>query len=161
MPASTSSTGFTYRRVLGEAYSLKKIALSSPIGIAKTSAHKVVLRVPTTMFKTPKLAGCRVGAQVSVEKNSPNDTSPKNPMLGTRREITIAAVVTTDSSAHRAKTALTAFSPYRGLEAERDRGGISAPVPLANSIASRASTLIASEFRFAFDHLFQLAFEPS
>jgi hypothetical protein len=82
-------------------------------------------------------------------------------MLGTSSEITIAAVVITESSAQRASTALTAFSPYRGLEAERDRGGISAPVPLANSIASRASTLISSEFRFAFDHLVQLDLEPS
>ena len=74
-------------------------------------------------------------------------------MLGMSNETTIATVVITESSAHDARTALTAFSPYRGLDAERDRGGLSAPVPPVVSIASWIDTSDALGFHSAIDHL--------
>ncbi len=45
------------------------------------------------------------GAQSSVEKNSPKETSSKKPIVGVSSEITIAVVVTTEITAQRASRA--------------------------------------------------------
>ena len=52
-----------------------------------------------------------VGAQSSKEKNSPNETSPKKPIVGASSEITIAVVVTTEITAQPASRPWISFSP--------------------------------------------------
>ena len=73
--------------------------------------QSVVLSVPTTMLRTPKLGVSSElsGAQSSIEKNSLKDTSWKKPIVGVSSEITIAVVVTTET------TAQAASRPWIGL----------------------------------------------
>ena len=61
--------------------------------------------MPTTGRRTPKLGSAVSGAQSLVEKNSPKETSSKNPIVGVSSEITIAVVVTTEITAQRARRA--------------------------------------------------------
>src|SRR5215208_6766877 len=111
MPARISRIGLTALRTRRLAYSLRSMAEPSPGGIAKTIAQRVTLRVATTIGRTPKLAGVKVGPQSVPNRKSVIETSPKNWIDGTTSEMTIAVVVTTDSTAHPARRAKIAFSP--------------------------------------------------
>src|SRR5918994_2348453 len=109
--------------------------------MATSRPQMVTLMVPTTTRKTPKLAVSSLasGAQSLVEKKSPKETSPKKPIVGDSREITIAVVVATETTAQRASRPSITRSPQRGLAAARDRGGDPAPIDLAAATVSRAS----------------------
>ena len=63
----------------------------------------MTLRVPTTIGRTPKLAGSNVGANSVPKRKSVIGTSPKNSIDGSSSEMTIAVVVTTERTAQAAR----------------------------------------------------------
>ena len=82
--------------------------------------------MPTTIGRTPKLAGSKLGDQSVPNRNSNGPTSSKKPIVGPISEITIAVVVTTESRPQKASRPLITFSPVRLLGASR---GLRFPAP--------------------------------
>ena len=85
--------------------------MPSPIGIAKSIAQSVTLRVPATIASTPKLGGSNWGVQSVPKKNSSAGTISKKPIVGPSREKTIAVVVRTERMPQAARRPWMAFSP--------------------------------------------------
>ncbi len=112
MPASTSSTGLMTLRTFGLMHIRRgRLQRARPTGTAISMPQKVVLMVPTTIGRTPKVGSANVGAHLVPKRKSPTGTSPKNSMVGTSSEMTIAMVVTTEMKAHSARLTLISFSP--------------------------------------------------
>ncbi len=82
--------------------------------------HRVTLRVPTTIGRTPKLAGSKLGLQSVPVRKSIGLTSSKKPSVGPIREKTIAVVVRTESRPQKARRPWMTFSPKRRLGVSRN-----------------------------------------
>ena len=67
--------------------------------------------MPATIARTPKLGGSNCGVQSIPKKNSSAGTISKKPIVGPSREMTIAVVVRTESTAQKASSHVIAFSP--------------------------------------------------
>jgi hypothetical protein len=75
------------------------------------TATTVVTKVPATRGRTPNLESANSGDHSRPVKNSLMLTSAKNSAVGTASDKTMATVVPTDNTPHRASTALTTASP--------------------------------------------------
>ena len=101
IPASTSRTGFTTFRTLSGAYSLRKMALSSPRGSATTIDRMAIISVALTRASTPKCLEANRGVHRVPVMNSIKETSPKNGRALNTRMATMPTVVRTDIMVHR------------------------------------------------------------
>ena len=87
------------------ANSLRKMAVSKPIGTATTMATSATTMVPLTSGRTPKLLEAKRGVQRVPVRKSTIGTSPKNWMVSPRRVMTIPVVVRMEMTAQRNSTA--------------------------------------------------------
>ncbi len=79
--------------------------------MATRQAQIVVLSVPTTSGRTPKLAGLISGDHSVPVKNSPMLMSWKNSIVGSASATTMPIVVSTDTLAHASSRSLISVSP--------------------------------------------------
>jgi hypothetical protein len=87
------------------------MAAPSPNGTATRHAQKVVLSVPTTSGRTPKLESANRGDHSVPVRYSRTPTFWKNSTVGPTREATMPTVVRTDTPAQANSTSLIAISP--------------------------------------------------
>ena len=104
MPAKTSSTGFIAARTRAGAYSLRKIALMSPMGTATTMAINATTRVPLTSGNTPNDFDANSGVQRVPVRKSTIGTSRKNASASPNSVKMMPAVVRIETAAHKNRT---------------------------------------------------------
>ena len=124
IPARTSSTGLTALRSQEGAYSLRKIAVMSPTGMAKSAANAATNRVPARSGRIPKCAGLKAGVHLVSVKYSQMDTTRKNPTVSSRRVAIIPNVVSIDANAQRNRRGWITASLARRTRASRGRLGL-------------------------------------
>src|SRR5215216_4023306 len=109
-PARTSRAGFSERRRRGEAYSLKKMAASSPTGSATAMAIAVVSNVPQISTMMPNWGLTNAADHVVAVKKSTMETSRKKFIVSKSKTKTIPKVVDTEIYAHAASKFFMAHS---------------------------------------------------
>src|SRR5215218_8281890 len=109
-PARTSRAGFSQRRRRVEAYSLRKIAASSPTGSATAMAIAVVSNVPAISTMMPNWGLTNAADHVVAVRKSTMETSRKKFIVSKSKTKTIPKVVNTEIYAHAANTPFIARS---------------------------------------------------